>query len=69
MATKKTTQIKKKSTAKKSTASAKVSSKKRKITAEHIRMRAAQIYGERVSNGNHGDQLSDWLQAEKELAD
>lgn len=67
MATKKTTQAKKKSTSKKSTSSTKATPRKGEITAEQIRLKAAQIYADRLSNGNHGDELSDWLQAEKEL--
>ena len=57
MATKKAT-----TTAKKKVTSAK------KVTAEDIRLRAEQIYLTRVNNGGHGDALSDWLQAEKELS-
>ncbi len=38
-----------------------------KISADDIRRRAEEIYRERVNNGNHGDELSDWLQAEREL--
>ena len=40
---------------------------KAKISADDIRRRAEEIYRERVNNGNHGDELSDWLQAEREL--
>jgi hypothetical protein len=42
-------------------------SAKGKISADSIRKRAEEIYRERVNNGKHGDELSDWLQAEKEL--
>jgi hypothetical protein len=56
MATKKaTTTVKKKA------------SPKKKISADDIRMRAQQIYHERVHKGQEGDELSDWLNAEKEL--
>lgn len=67
MATKKTTTAKK-SPAKKTSIKAKTVSRKPKVTAESIRMRAAEIYGERLNKGNQGDELSDWLQAEKELS-
>lgn len=55
MATKKETTTKTKATAKK------------KISVEDIRMRAEKIYMERLAHGKGGDQLSDWLQAEKEI--
>jgi hypothetical protein len=55
MATKKTSTIK--TTAKKT----------KKISAEDIRSRAEKIYLERLAGGKHGDHLSDWLQAEKEI--
>ncbi len=55
MATKKT------ATPKKKAAPAK------KVSAETIRKRAEQIYQTRINNGGQGDELSDWLQAEKEL--
>jgi hypothetical protein len=48
------------------TAKKKTTSKSR-ISADAIRSRAEQIYHERMNNGKHGDELSDWLQAEKEL--
>ncbi len=32
---------------------------------EALRVRAHEIYEERVSNGISGDSMSDWLQAEK----
>lgn len=65
--TKKTTSAKKTTTTKKATGAAKKTTKRR-ITAEDIRVRAAQIYEERVHQGQQGDELSDWLQAEKELS-
>jgi hypothetical protein len=40
---------------------------KAKISADDIRKRAEEIYRSRMNNGNHGDELSDWLQAEKDL--
>ncbi len=40
----------------------------KRVSAEDIRLRAEQIYKVRVNNGGHGDALSDWLQAEKELS-
>lgn len=57
MATKKTT-----TTTKKKVIPAK------KVSAEDIRLRAEQIYRSRINNGGHGDALSDWLKAEKELS-
>ena len=59
MATKNATVV---STAKKTT------TRKRKVSNEAIRLRAEQIYKSRMNNGRHGDALSDWLQAEKELS-
>jgi len=61
MATKKVTTTKKTATVSKKTTS------KAKISADAIRRRAQEIYHSRISNGNHGDEVSDWLQAEKEL--
>lgn len=58
MATKKT-----KTTAKK----AKPATRKKKISAHDIQIRAQQIYNNRIQEGISGDDLSDWLQAEKEL--
>ena len=58
MATKKT-----KTTAKK----VKPSPRKKKISAHDIQMRAQEIYNERMRAGITGDDLSDWLQAEREL--
>jgi hypothetical protein len=40
---------------------------KAKVSAEDIRKRAEEIYHSRITNGSHGDEVSDWLQAEKEL--
>jgi hypothetical protein len=51
----------------KSTTTKKTATSKGKISADSIRKRAEEIYRERVNNGNHGDELSDWLQAEKDL--
>jgi len=56
MATKKT-----KTTAKKATV------RKAKYSSDDIQRRADQIYHNRVKAGKPGDELSDWLQAEKEL--
>ena len=58
MATKKTKTIAKK---------AKPAAHKKKISAQDIQIRAQQIYSERLKAGIIGDDLSDWLQAEKEL--
>ncbi|MBN1950462.1 MAG: hypothetical protein JW801_04620 [Bacteroidales bacterium] len=60
MATRKTTNAKSKPTP--------TATKKRKISAEDIRLRAVEIYKERLKNGHSGDELSDWLSAEKELS-
>jgi hypothetical protein len=51
----------------KTTNSKKATTPKKKLTAEEIRVRAQQIYHERVSKGKQGDELSDWLSAEREL--
>ncbi|MBN1598952.1 MAG: hypothetical protein JW894_11720 [Bacteroidales bacterium] len=65
MATKAST---KKTTAKSASASAKKPvAKKAKISAETIRRKAEEIYLERLNSGKHGDELSDWLEAEKQL--
>lgn len=40
---------------------------KAKISADDIRIKAAEIYHQRMQHGHQGDELSDWLQAEKEL--
>lgn len=61
MATKKTTATKKASTAKKK------STPGAKVTAQSIQARAEEIYCERMNTSKHGDELSDWLQAEKDL--
>jgi hypothetical protein len=46
----------------------KTSAKKvKKISVEDIRARAEKIYQERLAKGKQGDDLSDWLQAEKEI--
>ncbi len=49
------------------TTSAKKTTTRKKLTADDIRIRAQQIYNERISKGRHGDELSDWLSAEREL--
>jgi len=49
------------------TATKKVSPLKTKISSAEIQRRAEQIYLSRVHAGAPGDELSDWLQAEKEL--
>ncbi len=51
-----------------STATKKKKAPIKRVSAEDIRLRAEQIYKARVNNGRHGDALSDWLQAEKELS-
>ena len=62
------TTTKKTATKKTTTTAKKVSTPKaKKITQDAIRRRAEEIYFERVNRGRHGDQLSDWLQAESEL--
>jgi len=43
--------------------------KAKKISEEDIRMRAEKIYQERLEKGKHGDHLSDWLEAEKEIVE
>ena len=48
-------------------ANLKKTTSKARISADDIRRRAEEIYRARVNNGHHGDELSDWLQAEKEL--
>jgi len=53
---------------KKTTTQKKTATPSRKVSADDIRLRAQQIYKARVSKGGHGDELSDWLQAEKELS-
>ena len=48
-----------------------VAAKKPQVTLEalqdEIRKRAQVIFNERVSKGKGGDDLSDWLKAEKEI--
>ena len=66
MATTKATATKK-AAAKKTTANTKSTPRKKKISADDIRVRAEQIYQERLNKGQHGDELSDWLSAEEEL--
>lgn len=51
----------------KTTTTKKATTSKAKISADDIRRRAEEIYLERVNKGKHGDELSDWLQAEREL--
>ena len=62
MATKKTT------TATTATTTRKKITPSKSLNSEKIRMRAEEIYKARVNNGGHGDELSDWLQAEKEVS-
>lgn len=65
MTTRKSTSAK---TSTKNQASARKTKKtKAKITSDDIRRRAAEIYHQRMQHGFKGDELSDWLQAEKEL--
>lgn len=52
---------------KKATTTRKKALPKRKISAEDISLRAQRIYHERINNGVPGDELSDWLSAEREL--
>ncbi len=42
--------------------------KTKKVTEAQIRKRAEEIYNNRLVNGIPGDSVSDWVQAEKELA-
>ncbi len=46
---------------------AKPAPRKHKISAHDIQIRAQQIYRDRMQAGITGNELSDWLQAEKEL--
>lgn len=46
---------------------AKSATRRAKIAFGDIQIRAQQIYKDRLQRGNMGDELSDWLQAEKEL--
>ncbi|MBN2522077.1 MAG: DUF2934 domain-containing protein [Bacteroidales bacterium] len=41
--------------------------RKTKYSSADIQKRAEQIYLKRIQAGKPGDELSDWLQAEKEL--
>jgi hypothetical protein len=45
----------------------KTTTKKKVVTDEDIRQRAQEIFNERLSRGEEGDHLSDWIRAEKEL--
>jgi hypothetical protein len=54
----------KKSTTKKTAASR---SGKPKVSEDKIRSRAFEIHLERMKSGKHGDHITDWHQAEKEL--
>jgi len=45
----------------------KVTVRKAKYSSDDVQKRAEQIYHDRVQAGKPGDELSDWLQAEKEL--
>jgi hypothetical protein len=45
----------------------KTTTKKAVVTDEDIRRRAEEIFKERTARGEHGDHLSDWIKAEKEL--
>ena len=40
----------------------------RRVPFEDIQKRAQEIYQERLKSNKPGDELSDWVQAEKELA-
>ena len=51
---------------KKTTSGAKRTVKK-EVSNEDINKRAQEIYEERVKTNKPGDELSDWLQAEKDL--
>jgi hypothetical protein len=53
---------------KKTTSTKKRTSTKKKVSAESIQMRAQEIYQDRIHNGHHGDALSDWLEAERQLS-
>ena len=56
-----------KTSAKKAAPAKKKTTSRKKITSEDIRIRAQQIYHDRLTKGQHGDEVSDWLSAEKEL--
>ena len=70
MATKKTTSAtggtKAKTTSKSKTAS-KPGSSAKAPTLEEIRKKAAEIYHDRISRGEHGSAEDDWLKAEQIL--
>lgn len=51
---------------KKATTSTKSKAKK-EIAHEDVQKRAQEIYAERIKKNSPGDELSDWVQAEKEL--
>jgi hypothetical protein len=53
--------------AEKKVSTKKPAKKESKISVEDIRKRAEKIYHERLAHGKQGDDLSDWLQAEKEI--
>jgi len=69
----KTTKAKTTSTAKKSPAAVKTSKTKKqtvsktKPTEEEIRMKAQELYDQRMSSGEHGTASDDWHKAEKLL--
>jgi hypothetical protein len=65
MTTRKSTSVK--TSTKKQASTRKATGVKAKITPDDIRRRAAEIYHQRMQHGFKGDELSDWLQAEKEL--
>lgn len=50
------------------TASAPPSEQRAQTMPDRIRRRAYEIYKDRRSHGAPGDELSDWLQAERDLA-
>lgn len=41
--------------------------KPKPLSDDEIRLVAQEIYKSRTENGIHGDALSDWIQAEKQL--
>ncbi|MCW3788204.1 hypothetical protein [Plebeiibacterium sediminum] len=53
-------------TAKQTSTKSKTAQKKN-ISLDDIREKAQEIYENRISKGIEGDEISDWLQAEKEL--
>ena len=54
---------------KKSSVSKKKSNVKTGPTEEEIRNKAGEIFYERMARGEHGDEMQDWLEAEKILRD